>query len=111
VRGGFVLVDRDGVALRRTTRRPAGIPLLALGRAVRAAAAVVAEMPVRLKRLLVAVSAAESDAVTLHLSGDLTVVWGSAGQAGVKSAEIAALLRTGARYIDVSDPATAVSSG
>jgi len=39
------------------------------------------------------------------------VLWGGAGQSARKAAELSVLLRTHARYYDVSDPGTAVTQG
>jgi hypothetical protein len=47
--------------------------------------------------------------VTLALRGGVTVLWGSAAKGSVKAAEVTVLLRTQARYLDVSDPVTAVT--
>jgi hypothetical protein len=41
----------------------------------------------------------------------VTVLWGGVGRAAQKSGELILLLRTHARYYDVSDPGTAVTQG
>ena len=116
--GGYDLVDEYGVTVRWAARKPAGLPLLAAlpgplrGSAeVRSAVLVLRELPRAIRRRLVSVSAASPASITLHLTGDTTVVWGGPGQAVQKSAELAMLLRKHARYYDVSDPATAVTTG
>jgi hypothetical protein len=50
-----------------------------------------------------------ADAVALRLRGGITIEWGGPGGAAAKAREAAALLRTGARYIDVSSPSVAVT--
>lgn len=112
---GFALVDAYGVAVTSAAFRPAGLPLLSPAPpvlrgnpAVRAAADVVRELPAALRDRVSSVSASASS-VTLTLSGRVTVVWGGPGQAVEKAAELSELLPTGARYYDVSDPATVVT--
>jgi cell division protein FtsQ len=116
-RGGYDLVDRFGVVLGWRSRR-AGLPVLrsagpatALrGRpSVFAAGTVVAGLPTALRRQVTGVRATGPQAVTLLLRGGQTVLWGNAGRAVAKAAELVILLRTHARYYDVSDPETAVT--
>jgi cell division protein FtsQ len=116
--GRFALIDGSGVTVRWSVRRPAGLPLLTSPPAqlrgsggVRAAVTILARLPHRLRRLVQSVSAPSAAAVTFTLRGGITVVWGSAGQAAEKAAELTVLMRTKARYYDVSDPATAVTQG
>ncbi len=116
--GKYALIDGSGVTVRWSARKPAGMPLLAApppvlrgNPAIRAAVAVLAELPASLRRQVSSVSAPGADAVTLHLSTGITVRWGGTGQASRKAAELAILLRTHARYYDVSDPTTAVTQG
>jgi cell division protein FtsQ len=113
---GFEQVDPYGVVLRTTARRPAGLPLLrpAPGRLrgsplVRAAAGVLAELPAGLRQRVVSVSAPSADEVTLRLRGGLKVRWGGTDRARQKSQELRALMRTHARYFDVSSPGEAVT--
>jgi cell division protein FtsQ len=116
-RGGYDLIDRYGVILS-WRQRPAGLPVLrgaglatALrgSHAVLAAGAVIAGLPRSLRRLVAAVRAPGAQSVTLLLRGGRTVLWGNAGRGAAKAAELTILLRTQARYYDVSDPATAVT--
>lgn len=116
--GGFELVDPYGVVLGTAASRPGGLPLLrpapALLRgsaAVRAAADVLIELPAGLRQRVLSVSAPSADEVTLRLRGRLTVRWGSADRARQKSRELRALLRTHARFYDVSSPGEAVTAG
>jgi cell division protein FtsQ len=117
---GYQLIDRFGVGLRYVPVRPRGMPVLsppgAAGPAalrgnpaVLAAATVLRELPVRLARSVRVIDAPSADAVTLRLRGGVTIDWGGAGQAAVKSRELRFLMRGHARYFDVSDPRTAVT--
>jgi cell division protein FtsQ len=117
---GYQLIDRFGVGLRYVAGRPRGMPVLdtpgaaspaALrgSPAVLAAATVLRELPARLARSVRVIDAPSADAVTLRLRGGVTIDWGGAGQAAVKSRELKFLMRGHARYFDVSDPRTAVT--
>lgn len=113
---GFELVDVDGVVVRRSAARPAGMPLLKSppaslrgSRAVRAAAAVLASLPAPVRARVLAVSDTAATGVTLQLRGRVTVRWGDARRSAAKATELQALLRTGARYVDVSSPQAAVT--
>jgi cell division protein FtsQ len=124
-RSGYDLVDSYGVVLRWSAARPSGlIPLqlatalaAATGRhgqlshepAVRAAGAVVRKLPAWLRTRLAAVRAEGPGDVLLILRGGVQVRWGSPGNCREKARAMAILLRTKARYYDVSDPATAVT--
>jgi cell division protein FtsQ len=117
VASGYALVDSAGVTVTVAGRVPPGLPLLTTpppvlrgSPAVRAAAEVVEALPAQLRDLVRSVSASASS-VTLRLSGGATVRWGGPAQAAQKAAELELLLRTRARYYDVSDPATAVTHG
>jgi cell division protein FtsQ len=59
----------------------------------------------------VSASAVSASTVTLHLAHGITVVWGGTGQVTQKTEVLDSLLRTRARYYDVSDPQTAVTRG
>ncbi len=114
----FALIDRSGVTVRWSQRRPAGMPLLEPAPArlrgsldVLAAATVLRELPARLRKMVTAIAAPSPEGVTLHLRGGITVVWGAASGARAKAGEVLTLLRTGARYYDVSDPDTVVTQG
>ena len=115
---GFDLMDPFGVVLG-SAARPAGLVVLrspggppgALrgNPAVRAAGTVVQGLPAWLRHRVTAVRASGTAGVTLFLRGGVTVVWGGTGRAADKAREMAILLRSGASYYDVSDPATAVT--
>jgi cell division protein FtsQ len=119
--GQFALVDEFGVIVRWAKTRPPGMPLLQSAgepvtalrgsAAVRAAVAVLHQIPATLRRRLVSVQAPAADAVEVILRGRITIVWGSPGRSAAKARELAALMRTDASYYDVSDPGTAVTRG
>jgi cell division protein FtsQ len=115
---GYDLVDSHGVTVLWMARKPAGMPLLTSPPAVlrgspdvRAAALVLGQLPGALRQRVLSVSAASATTVTLKLGRGVTVLWGSPGQAAQKSEELDLLLRTHARFYDVSDPSTAVTQG
>jgi cell division protein FtsQ len=122
---GYALVDSYGVVLRRTAARPSGLIALWPGPrqvawtgqdeqlrhepAVLAAGAVVRDLPAWLRGRMTAVQAGGPAEVILILHGGIRVRWGSPEHGSAKAKEMAILLRTKARYYDVSDPATAVT--
>ena len=110
---GFDVVDSYGVVLGQDAHRPAGLlPLKApadpaqmrRSRAVQAAGAVVRRLPSWLRDIVGEVRAVRAGRVILVLRGGTTVVWGGPDRAVAKAKETAILLRTNARYFDVSDP-------
>jgi cell division protein FtsQ len=116
--GGYAAVDDSGVRLAWSARKPRGLPALEPARAAApppgqraalAAGAVLVRLPGRLRQRVVIVRYAAATGITLVLRGGITVTWGAADRPAVKAAELTALLRTQARYLDVSDPATAVA--
>jgi cell division protein FtsQ len=131
---GFYLVDGSGVVVRQVTKRPRGIPLFILpgspldaagppaaaplftlsgprlwNPGLRAAVAVLRELPAGIARRVTSVIVPGDQAVTLHLAQGITVDWGNSGQPARKARELAILLRTGAHYYDVSAPGSAVT--
>jgi cell division protein FtsQ len=117
--GGFDLVDPDGVTVLWAARRPARLPLYLTTTAVAslrgdpgvaAAAAVLGELPAGLRRSVASITAPSPDQVTLELSNGVTILWGGADHAGVKAKELALLMRTHARYYDVSAPGTVMTN-
>jgi cell division protein FtsQ len=126
--GGYDLLDPDGVIVTSSASKPARLPLLVTSlpggqlrgdRGVAAIAQVLAGLPSWLSRQVARVSVSEPDggtrvaglapSVTLYLSGGQTVVWGEAGDSGVKAHELAILMRGGASYYDLSAPGTVVT--
>jgi cell division protein FtsQ len=78
---------------------------------VRAAVIVLTQLPRALRGLVEWVTAPSANEVTFRLWGGITVFWGGPAQNSTKAAELLVLMRTHARYYDVSDPATAVTQG
>jgi len=120
--GGYDLVDPSGVIVRYTKTQPAALPVFVTslpGSALRgspqvtAAAGVLAELQPWLARQVTEVSAAAMPSgpqqVTLNLRDGKTVQWGSVGGAGEKNRELAILLSSQARDVDVSAPGTVVT--
>ncbi len=116
--GGFSLIDASGIVLRSVRVKPAGMPAyetpippgaLRGSPSVAAAAAVLHEVPAPIARSVAAVTASSPENVTLELSDGVTIVWGSTARASAKAAELSALMRTHARYYDISAPGTAVT--
>jgi cell division protein FtsQ len=121
--GGYALVDAYGVDVRDTTRSPRALPLLTLPGAtagagpeslrgsptVRAAAAVLRELPARVERRVTAVTAAGPSDVSVRLKDGVTVVWGGTGNVAAKITELRVLMRRPATLYDVSSPVTAVT--
>lgn len=117
---GYALVDPSGVTVTTAARQPAGMPRLSAGGppaalrgspAVRAAAAVLHELPSRIARRVRVVAAPSPDEVSLRLAGRVTIVWGNPQRAAEKASELAILMRTHARRYDVSGPGTAMTQG
>jgi cell division protein FtsQ len=124
---GYQLVDKYGVAVESSPRRPPGLPLLQVmagpaagpvsvpalrgSPAVYAAAVVLHELPRYLARSVVTVQAATASEVTLKLTRGITVVWGGTDRPAEKARELALLMRTHARTYNVSAPGTAVTGG
>lgn len=120
--GRYDLVDAAGVTVRQVAHRPARLPVLAFGPgpgpahlagdpAVRAAAAVLRELPATIAGQVRSVSAPGPADISVRLAGGVVVVWGDTGRAAQKGRELAALMRTHARLYDVSAPGTAVTRG
>lgn len=134
VAGGYDVLDSYGVVLRRSVTVPLGLlPIrLAPARAgaaragasqagagqagsfrrdgaVLAAGAAVRTLPAWLRSRVVQVRADGPADVIFVMRGGPVVRWGGPAHAAAKAAEVAVLLRTKARYYDVSDPASAVT--
>lgn len=115
--GGFDLVDPSGVVVRWVASRPWRLPRFLSATPVAAlrgdpsvgqAAAVLHELPSSLRTSVVSVSVPDGQ-VTVVLKSGTTVVWGDASGAVVKAQVLAILMRTHARYYDVSGPGVAVT--
>jgi len=118
--GGFALIDRFGVVVSQVASRPAGMVLFITAAdpgslrgspAVRAAVAVLHELPPQILRQVRSVTAPSPDTVTLSLRQGVTVVWGDTSRSAAKAAELKILMRTKASSYNLSDPYTAVTGG
>ncbi|MFR9722256.1 cell division protein FtsQ/DivIB [Streptomyces sp. MS19] len=123
---GFSEVDEDGVAFAEVPEALPGVPVLELDlsdspsarrfgeeRVRGAAVSVVRALPDAVRGELRRVRATSYDAITLELSGDRTVRWGSAERAGEKADALTAVLEAapGAAHFDVSAPSVPAVSG
>jgi cell division protein FtsQ len=124
---GYQLIDKYGVVVESSSRRPRALPSLELSAvpgsgpvsvpelrgspAVYAAAVVLHELPRYLARSVVSLQAPSATEVTLRLARGITIVWGGTDRAAQKSRELAVLMRTHARSYNVSAPGTAVTGG
>lgn len=120
--GGYDLIGAAGVIVSWSRTKPASLPAYvtsATGSAlrgdarVRAASAVLAELPQWLSGSVASVAvsgtAKTAGAVTLDLSDGKTVVWGGTNRAAEKARELAILIGGQATYFNVSAPGTAVT--
>jgi cell division protein FtsQ len=113
----YDLIDPAGVVVRSARTRPAGMPVFQAtvapgslrGNPGVAAVTVLHEVPASLARTVAAVAAPSAQSVKLGLSNGITIVWGDTSEAREKAAELTILMRTHARYYDVSAPGTAVT--
>lgn len=131
--GKFVEVDAKGVRFATVSRAPKGVPELKLtvpespsgtsqsaslrrfgtGRLVREAVRVAGALPAAVARDAHTVKVRSYDAISLELSGNRTVEWGSAEEGRAKARTLTALLKAApeARHFDVSVPTAPASSG
>jgi hypothetical protein len=79
--------------------------------AVRAAAAVLRELPPAIAHRVRAVLAPTAAEVWVRLTGGVVIVWGDTSRPAEKAKELSLLMRTHARGYDVSAPGTAVTQG
>jgi cell division protein FtsQ len=128
--GGYDLIDPSGVIVLFANAKPAGLPLFTTvlsGAGLRgdpgvsAVSAVLSELAPSLSRTVRSVSvaqaptgsgagsSAQSQRVTLSVTGGRTIVWGDPSNAAAKNRELEILLRNGAKYVNVSAPGTAVT--
>jgi cell division protein FtsQ len=116
--GNYVLVDRTGVQFRTVTTAPKSLPTFVLpsGTAARstgaALARVAAALPAGLRARVASIQALEPTAITLLLTDQRVVRWGSAQDSAEKARVLGALLAQPApagaaapTQFDVSDPA------
>ncbi|RKN42306.1 cell division protein FtsQ/DivIB [Streptomyces hoynatensis] len=123
--GGYREVDAHGVVFAEAAEALPGVPLLDLDlepspslrrfgedRIRRAAVSVAVALPEELRGELRAIRVASYDSITLELSGDRTVRWGSAERPEAKVAALLAVMKVAgdARYFDVSAPTAPASA-
>lgn len=113
--GKYTLVDRTGAQYRTSASRPRGVPLFALpsGAAARSSGAAVASVAAALPRTLLAkiasIQAFDPNSITLLLTDQRVVSWGSADQNEAKARILPTLLTQPGTRFDVSDPAQVVA--
>jgi cell division protein FtsQ len=114
----YDLIDPAGVVVRSAPTPPAGMPVFQATVApvalrgnpgVAAAVTVLHQVPASLARQVAAVAAPNAQSVKLGLANGITIVWGDTSEGREKAAELAILMRTHARYYDLSAPGTAVT--
>jgi len=114
----YDLIDPAGVVVRSAATRPASMPVfqttagpgaLRGNPGVAAAVSVLHELPASVARTVAAMAAPTAQDVKVGLANGITIVWGDTSEAKEKAAELAILMRTHARYYDVSAPGTAVT--
>ncbi|RKN06103.1 cell division protein FtsQ/DivIB [Streptomyces radicis] len=124
--GAFREVDGEGVVFGERAEALPGVPLLELeltespslrrfgeDRVRAEAVSVVDALPGSVREDLRVVRVASFDAITLELSGDRVVRWGSAEDSDAKATALAAVMNAadGARHFDVSAPSAPAASG
>lgn len=109
--GGYDVVDATGVVIRTVPTVDKGVPVVrATGDGVIAAVTVARELPEEIRRKVVEITATSRNDVTLSLRDGAEVMWGSAEEAAFKAEVLAALLKVGAKYYDVSSPGVPATS-
>ncbi|WP_431984392.1 cell division protein FtsQ/DivIB [Streptomyces qinglanensis] len=123
--GDYVEVDSEGVRFATVGNPPDGVPLLVLaprraaderyfsaGRLRREAARATAALPESVHRATRTVRVRSFDDITLELTGDRTVRWGSAERGRAKAAGLTALMKAAgdATHFDVTAPSAPAAS-
>ncbi|WP_028708196.1 cell division protein FtsQ/DivIB [Propionicicella superfundia] len=106
--GEYWLVDDTGVVFHTVTTVPKGL-LVATSSTVEVpvlqdVATVVAALPDDLRKRVTSLKVTSGDDITLVLTKNAQVVWGSATDSELKGRVAAALLKVSARVYDVSSP-------
>ncbi|WP_411085552.1 cell division protein FtsQ/DivIB [Streptomyces sp. 061-3] len=122
----FIEVDVKGVRFATVDRAPKRVPLLELtpdqsaslrrfgsGRLVREAVRVAGELPGAVAKDTRVVRVTSYDSISLELTGDRTVIWGSGEEGPVKARVLTALMKAApkAGHFDVSAPTAPAVSG
>ncbi|WP_098012018.1 cell division protein FtsQ/DivIB [Streptomyces sp. sk226] len=124
--GKFVEVDTEGVRFATVDKAPKGVPLLELepepsaslrrfgeDRLVREAVRVAGDLPEAVASDAQAVRVLSYDAISLRLTRDRVVTWGSGEDGAVKARVLTALMKASpkAEHFDVSAPTAPAVSG
>ncbi|WP_411076672.1 cell division protein FtsQ/DivIB [Streptomyces sp. cmx-10-25] len=124
--GKFTEVDMNGVRFATVATAPRGVPLLVLDassspslrrfgadRLLREAVRVRRELPAEVARDTRVVRVTSYDSVTLELTGDRTVLWGSGEHGPAKARVLTALMKAASKagHFDVSAPTAPATSG
>ncbi|MEU3465320.1 FtsQ-type POTRA domain-containing protein [Streptomyces sp. NPDC006733] len=124
--GKFIEVDAEGVRFATVATAPAGAPLVELTAEqsasvlhfgtkamLQAAVEVSADLPDSVRKDARVIRMRSYDSVIVELSGDRTVVWGSAEDGARKAAVLTALMKAAknANRFDVSAPSAPAASG
>lgn len=111
----FALVDATGTIFATVPKRPKGVPVAEVASAdpeMLAAVAKVADLlPDEVRSKTSRLEADSKDAITLELSGNRRVIWGSAEDSELKAKVLVPLLTTSARIYDVSAPTNPITRG
>jgi cell division protein FtsQ len=108
--GRDVLVDRTGTQYRTETAAPTGLPRFVVpggsaGRpTAQAVAAVAAALPAAVRRQVRSIQALTPSAITLVLTRNRVIQWGSAARTADKARLLPTLLEHGSSRIDLTDP-------
>jgi cell division protein FtsQ len=108
--GHAVLVDRTGDQYRAVSSVPRGLPRFVIGagaqaRATGAAvASVAAALPAPIARQVRSIEALDPSSITLVLSGDRVVQWGSADRTADKARLLPLLLRHRVNQVNLTNP-------
>lgn len=109
--GGYAIVDRAGVVFGQSATTRAGLPVIDVSGAAKdaqvvpGALAALRALPAEVDRRITSITASDPYAITLTLTGGITVNWGGGDDAVDKARDLVALMRTGrAHHYDVSAP-------
>jgi cell division protein FtsQ len=106
----YALVDRTGYQFQRVGTAPTHLPLfvVATGAHARATggavATVAAALPAAVRAKVASIQALDPQAITLLLTDDRVVQWGSADRSADKARILPALLKRPGHQFDVTDP-------
>ncbi|MBM9622109.1 cell division protein FtsQ/DivIB [Streptomyces zhihengii] len=122
----FAEVDAEGVQFATVDKAPRGVPLVRLdlagspgaarftaGRLLAEAVTVRGDLPARVVRETTALEVRSYDDISLRLTGDRRVLWGSSEHGAAKARTLGALMKAspGARQFDVSAPTAPAVAG